>query len=111
VKTASRIDRPAAFAPVSGGDVRVQGVAWAQHRGIAKVEVQVDDGPWAEATLMPVPSADTWVQWTWTWAATKGTHQLRVRATDRTGATQVEARAGTFPSGATGWHTRSVTVS
>ena len=28
----------------------VAGVAWAQHSGIAKVEVQVDDGPWHLAT-------------------------------------------------------------
>jgi hypothetical protein len=111
VKTASRIDRPAGLAQLKVGQVPVQGVAWAQERGIAMVEVQVDAGPWQKATLSPVPSIDTWVQWSWTWPATKGLHQLRVRATDKTGAVQPEKRVGTFPNGSTGWHTVSVTVS
>ncbi|HEY1487316.1 MAG TPA: molybdopterin-dependent oxidoreductase [Micromonosporaceae bacterium] len=111
VKTASRIDRPASLARVPVGTVRVQGVAWAQERGIAKVEVQVDAQPWRTATLAPVPSIDTWVQWTYPWPAAKGLHQLRVRATDKTGAVQPEKRVGTFPNGSTGWHTVSVTVS
>jgi DMSO/TMAO reductase YedYZ molybdopterin-dependent catalytic subunit len=111
VKTASRIDRPKGFGQLTAGTNLVQGVAWAQHRGIAQVEVQVDAGPWQRATLAPVPSIDTWVQWSWSWPATKGLHQLRVRATDKTGAVQQELREDTFPNGATGWHTISVTVS
>lgn len=111
VKTASRIDKPASFGHMDAGPVLIQGVAWAQGRGIRKVEVQVDDGPWQAATLAPVPSIDTWVQWSLTWAATKGQHQLRVRATDKTGAVQPEKRVDTFPNGATGWHTVALTVS
>jgi len=110
VKTASRIDRPAPLTPVSAGPVRVAGVAWAQRRGIASVEVQVDDGPWRQAALAPSPSIDTWVQWSLMWPAEPGEHRLRVRATDRTGAVQVEPRVTPFPDGATGWHTLSVTV-
>jgi DMSO/TMAO reductase YedYZ molybdopterin-dependent catalytic subunit len=111
VKTASRIDRPVSFATLKPGDVLVQGVAWAQHRGIRQVEVQVDAGPWNLAHLAPVPSIDTWVQWSWPWPARAGHHQLRVRATDGTGAVQTEKRADTFPNGATGWHTLAVQVS
>jgi DMSO/TMAO reductase YedYZ molybdopterin-dependent catalytic subunit len=111
VKTASRIDKPASFAHVDAGPVRVQGVAWAQQRGISKVEVQVDDDAWQVATLAPVPSIDTWVQWSLTWKATKGQHQLRVRATDKTGTVQPEKRVDTFPNGATGWHTVALSVS
>jgi DMSO/TMAO reductase YedYZ molybdopterin-dependent catalytic subunit len=110
VKTASRIDRPAAFARLAPGAVTVAGVAWAQHRGIAAVEVQVDGGPWQHAVLLPAPSADTWVQWRYTWAAAPGQHVIRVRATDGTGAVQPEQRATPFPDGATGWHTTTVTV-
>jgi DMSO/TMAO reductase YedYZ molybdopterin-dependent catalytic subunit len=110
VKTASRIDRPQPLATVSAGLVRVAGVAWAQHRGIRTVEVQVDDGPWRPARLLAPPSIDTWVQWTYDWAATKGEHQLRVRATDGTGRVQTQQRAGTFPNGASGWHTVALTV-
>ncbi|MEV4416810.1 molybdopterin-dependent oxidoreductase [Catellatospora sp. NPDC049609] len=110
VKTASRIDRPKAFARLAPGPVTVAGVAWAQRRGISAVEVQVDGDPWRQATLLPTASTDTWVQWTWDWAATKGSHTLRVRATDGTGQVQPEQRADPFPDGATGWHTLVMTV-
>ena len=86
------------------------GVAWAQHRGISRVEVQVDDGPWQQATLAGAVSVDTWRQWSWLWQATPGRHTLRVRATDSTGATQTRESAGVEPDGATGWHERDVEV-
>jgi DMSO/TMAO reductase YedYZ molybdopterin-dependent catalytic subunit len=110
VKTASRIDKPLPFAQLKPGATVVSGVAWAQRRGIKTVEVQVDDGPWAMADLLPVPSIDTWVQWRYQWSADAGPHTLTVRATDRTGAVQIEKRATPFPNGATGWHNRVVTV-
>ncbi|MBL7253453.1 molybdopterin-dependent oxidoreductase [Paractinoplanes lichenicola] len=110
VRTASRIDKPRPFARPAAGKVTVAGVAWAQRRGIAKVEVSVDGGAWRAAELLPVPSIDTWVQWRWTWNATAGPHSLAVRATDGTGQVQTEARATPFPSGATGRHTITVTV-
>ncbi|NUT36368.1 MAG: molybdopterin-dependent oxidoreductase, partial [Hamadaea sp.] len=110
VKTAARIDVPAAFAKVAAGQVTVAGVAWAQGRGISAVEVQVDGGPWERAELLPTPSADTWVQWRRPWRATLGGHTLRVRATDGRGDVQPEARVTPFPDGATGWHTLAVTV-
>ncbi|WP_433302845.1 molybdopterin-dependent oxidoreductase [Actinoplanes sp. CA-030573] len=110
VKTASRIDRPRPFDRLPAGRVTVAGVAWAQHRGIRAVEVSVDGGAWARAELLPVPSADTWVQWRYSWTATAGPHSISVRATDGTGAVQPAARATPFPSGATGRHTISVTV-
>jgi DMSO/TMAO reductase YedYZ molybdopterin-dependent catalytic subunit len=110
VKTASRIDRPAPFAPLTAGVVPVAGVAWAQGRGIRAVEVRVDDGGWQPATLLPVPSVDTWVQWRYDWPATAGSHAISVRATDSTGAVQPEERVDPFPDGATGWHTITVSV-
>ncbi|WP_084461295.1 molybdopterin-dependent oxidoreductase [Nocardia kruczakiae] len=110
IKTASRIDVPAAFATLPAGPVVVAGVAWAQHRGIASVEVQVDDGPWHAADLTTEYSPDTWRQWTYRWQATPGTHTLRVRATDTTGTTQPAQRRPPMPDGATGWHSRTVSV-
>ncbi|GHJ14544.1 molybdopterin-dependent oxidoreductase [Micromonospora sp. AKA38] len=110
VKTASRIDRPAPFARLPAGPVTVAGVAWAQHRGIAAVEVSVDGGPWRAAELLPTASTDTWVQWRYAWPAPAGPHTLRVRATDGTGATQPERRRPPFPDGATGHHTITLTV-
>ncbi|MEV0355456.1 molybdopterin-dependent oxidoreductase [Nocardia sp. NPDC050697] len=110
IKTSSRIDVPASFATVDAGPVVVAGVAWAQRHGIDRVELQVDSGPWQRAELAAECSIDTWRQWRWAWDAAPGTHTLRVRATDRTGATQTDARARPFPDGSTGWHSRVVTV-
>ncbi|GAA4200873.1 sulfite oxidase [Actinocatenispora rupis] len=110
VKTESRIDTPRDGARRPAGRVAVAGVAWAQHKGISRVEVRVDDGPWRPARLAPVPTADTWRQWVYDWDATPGDHVLRVRATDSTGYTQTGAQADVAPNGATGWHSASVTV-
>ncbi|MEU1604298.1 molybdopterin-dependent oxidoreductase [Micromonospora matsumotoense] len=110
VKTQSRIDTPRPRNRLSAGEVVVAGVAWAQHRGIARVEVRVDGGGWQEATLAPAVSVDTWVQWSWRWPATPGEHTLQVRATDRDGETQTPLAAPVAPDGATGWHSVTVTV-
>nr|WP_192771811.1 molybdopterin-dependent oxidoreductase [Plantactinospora soyae] len=110
IKTQSRIDTPRARRTLAAGPVTVAGVAWAQHVGIRGVEVRVDDGDWEPATLAPTVGADTWVQWSWQWAATSGEHTLRVRATDATGAVQTGQARRIDPDGATGWHTVPVTV-
>ncbi|MER8184850.1 molybdopterin-dependent oxidoreductase [Kitasatospora sp. NPDC094015] len=111
VRTASRIEVPAAFAKVPAGDVTLAGTAWATHRGIAAVEVRVDGGPWAEARLAADAGPDLWRQWSYDWTGARpGTHRIEVRATDATGAVQPQARAAPFPSGATGWHSTVVTV-
>ncbi|MFI6541035.1 molybdopterin-dependent oxidoreductase [Nonomuraea sp. NPDC050547] len=110
IKTASRIDVPVPLATLRPGPVTVAGVAWAQHRGVAAVEVRVGDDPWQRVRLAATPSADTWVQWSWTWQAAPGTHTLRVRATDTTGRTQPPSRVPPFPDGATGRHSIVVTV-
>ncbi|MEV2207980.1 molybdopterin-dependent oxidoreductase, partial [Streptomyces sp. NPDC047970] len=110
VKTQSRIDTPRPFARPARGTVMVAGVAWAQHRGVEKVEVRVDDGPWVPADLAAEHTVDTWRQWSFPWRATPGSHTLTVRATDRTGRTQPERRARPIPDGATGWHSVVVTV-
>ncbi|MFF0431065.1 molybdopterin-dependent oxidoreductase [Streptomyces sp. NPDC004327] len=112
VKTESRIDTPKAFSKIAAGPrpVAVAGVAWAQHRGISRVEVRIDDGPWHDAELGAADSADTWRQWVHRWHPTPGHHTLTVRATDGTGAVQTEQRADTMPDGATGWHSVEVTA-
>jgi DMSO/TMAO reductase YedYZ molybdopterin-dependent catalytic subunit len=109
IKTQSRIDTPRG-GRVSAGQVTVAGVAWAQHRGISKVEVRVDDGPWMAATLAGTVSTDTWRQWYWRWQAVEGAHTLAVRATDAAGETQTDRLQPPAPDGATGWHTIHVTV-
>jgi DMSO/TMAO reductase YedYZ molybdopterin-dependent catalytic subunit len=111
VKTSSRIDVPRRGADLAAGTVAIAGVAWAPTRGIERVEVQVDDGPWEEATLGPTASDDTWVQWWSRWEATPGSHEIRVRATDGDGVTQTAEEARPDPDGATGHHTVRVDVS
>jgi DMSO/TMAO reductase YedYZ molybdopterin-dependent catalytic subunit len=110
IKTQSRIDTPRDGAKRKAGVVTVAGVAWAQHRGIKKVEVQVDGGPWTEATLAGTVSSDTWREWSYQWHAAKGQHAVRVRATDSSGETQTSTPAPPDPNGATGWHSVRVTV-
>jgi DMSO/TMAO reductase YedYZ molybdopterin-dependent catalytic subunit len=110
VKTQSRIDTPKPFARPEAGTVMVAGVAWAQHRGIDKVEVRIDDGRWQEADLAAEDSVDTWRQWSFPWQATGGGHTLTVRATDRTGQVQTDERTRTVPDGADGRHSVVVTV-
>ena len=110
IKTGSRIDTPRAGIRVDAGRVAVAGMAWAQHTGIARVEVRVDEGDWVEAALGDGVGTDTWRQWSYAWDATSGSHRLEVRATDTTGATQTSDEAPPAPDGATGWHGISVTV-
>ncbi|MFG3283339.1 sulfite oxidase [Streptomyces sp. NPDC048111] len=110
IKTESRIDTPKPFARPKAGTVMIAGVAWAQHRGIDRVEVRVDDGPWMQADLAAEDTSDTWRQWSLPWKATPGGHTLTVRATDRTGQTQTEQRTPTIPDGASGWHSVVITV-
>ncbi|MTV25739.1 molybdopterin-dependent oxidoreductase [Nitriliruptoraceae bacterium ZYF776] len=104
IETMSRIDVPSGLAQLDAGETVVAGVAWAQTRGVRRVEVQVDDEDWAEAELSPAVNDVTWVPWTFRWQASPGRHTLRVRATDETGEVQTDRRRGVRPNGATGQH-------
>ena len=111
MKTQSRIDVPKPFAHLSVGNVTVAGIAWATDRGIADVQVQIDDGPWQQARLAASDNPDTWRQWTYDWNATAGTHSIQVRAADDSGAYQPSAQQGPYPSGASGYESLVVIVS
>ncbi|WP_323959317.1 molybdopterin-dependent oxidoreductase [Arthrobacter sp. JZ12] len=104
IKTQSRVEVPRPFAKVPAGTVRVGGTAWAQHRGVERVQVQVDDGPWEDAALATEYSVDTWRQWTHEVQLEPGSHRIRCRAYDPEGV-QTEKRANPVPDGASGWHT------
>ena len=104
IKTQSRIDRPSGKNSVPAGAYTAAGVAWAPTRGIAGVEVQLDDGAWREAVLSRPLSNDAWVQWMVDLDLDPGAHRLRVRATDGDGVTQTEEIRPPRPDGATGWH-------
>lgn len=104
VKIASRIDVPRPGAQVAAGEVDLGGVAWSQHTGIRDVEVSVDGAEWTPAQLGGVPNTDTWVQWALTIDVEPGSHEVRVRAIDRSGEVQTGVRRDVVPDGATGWH-------
>jgi len=109
IKTGCRIELPGG--EVSSGQVTVAGVAWAQHRGIGRVEVRVDGGPWQQAELAAYDGPDTWRQWRWTWDAEPGTYVVEARASDREGLPQTGEEAPVLPDGATGYPRVDVTVS
>ncbi|MBD8871178.1 molybdopterin-dependent oxidoreductase [Nocardioides donggukensis] len=102
IKISSRIDTPAPLSNIDAGKAVIGGVAWAQTRGIRKVEVRVDGGPWQEAKLGPDAGVDYWRQWFLPWDAAKGSHMLAVRATDMDGKVQTDVRASPFPEGSSG---------
>ncbi|HEY7049879.1 MAG TPA: molybdopterin-dependent oxidoreductase, partial [Jatrophihabitantaceae bacterium] len=111
IRLESRIDTPRPGARLLVGQVvPIAGVAWDQHVGVSKVEVQVDSQPWQEARLATVPSTDTWRQWVLPWKVTgTGRHTIRVRAFDAHGAVQDAHYMDPFPSGSTGFHQILVT--
>jgi DMSO/TMAO reductase YedYZ molybdopterin-dependent catalytic subunit len=104
VKLTSRIDLPRDEDRVEPGPVRVGGVAWAPHTGIAAVEVALDGGGWTRAEIAPGPTDDTWVQWLTSLDVAPGDHLLRVRAVDKNGQVQTGVERDVVPDGATGWH-------
>ena len=74
----------------TGDRYTVLGAAWGAP--IAKVEAQIDDGPWQATTLLRNPSPTTnrddtaWSFWTLDWGSpTSGEHAVRSRAYDMDG--------------------------
>jgi DMSO/TMAO reductase YedYZ molybdopterin-dependent catalytic subunit len=114
IKTQCRIDRPHAFQTLhagANGMVTLAGIAWAQTRGIDKVEVRIDDtGPWRPARLSTQVNTETWRMWRHDLPLAPGLHFVQCRATDHTGTTQTSVEARPIPDGATGWPTISFTV-
>jgi DMSO/TMAO reductase YedYZ molybdopterin-dependent catalytic subunit len=104
ILTQSRIDVPKSLATLPKDKPVLAGVAWAQHRGIERVEIRIDGGEWRPAKLADDAGIDVWRQWTYVYDGPPGQHTAEVRATDRTGGTQPEKRTKVFPDGARGWH-------
>ena len=107
ILTQSRIDTPRS--DVAAGRVAIAGMAWAQDRGVSRVEVGID-GTWRDADMSSPISDTTWVQWVARWDAEPGQHTIQVRATDGDGVVQDEGPSRPAPDGARGWHTRQIRV-
>lgn len=115
IKISSRIDAPASFQRVPGGEVTVAGTAWAQGRGISRVEVRIDQGDWQEAELATEVNVNTWRMFRLTTPLAPGQHMVSCRAFDGSGMMQAEERLplinpGPVPDGSTGWHSILFTV-
>ncbi len=113
VKTTSVIDTVAVNAIYKDGNqkmVPVGGIAFAGARGISKVEVRVDKGPWQEARLRSPLSETTWVIWRYNWPLEKGEHIFEVRCAEKDGTPQIEKKQSNRPSGATGIHSYKTSI-
>jgi DMSO/TMAO reductase YedYZ molybdopterin-dependent catalytic subunit len=88
--------------------VPVGGIAHAGARGISKVEVQVDGGPWEPAELRTPFSQLTWVIWKYDWPFQSGKHTFTVRCYDGNGTPQIVTISPAEPNGATGLHSKSM---
>ena len=90
IKVASRIDTPAPLREFPAGRRAVAGVAWAQTRGIARVEVRIDEGSWQPATLTEGAGEPfAWAFWALDWGTpTPGEHTITSRATSENGEVQ-----------------------
>lgn len=104
VLTQARIDVPDSLGTLTADKPVLAGVAWAQQRGIEKVEIRIDGGEWQPTELAADGGIDLWRQWTHVVDAPPGRHSAEVRAIDRSGHTQPGERRAVFPAGATGWH-------
>jgi hypothetical protein len=72
---------------LDAGPVEVLGRAWSGDGPITRVEFSVD-GAWQDASLDLPAAPHAWRRWTARWHASHGSHELRCRATDQTGAMQ-----------------------
>jgi DMSO/TMAO reductase YedYZ molybdopterin-dependent catalytic subunit len=113
IKTTARFDIPHRGDIVKRGTIALAGVAFAGTRGISKVEYSVDNGArWTQAPFDAPLSPLTWVIWRASWTPTAGgSYTLKVRATDATGKLQDKTETGSYPSGASGYHTIRLSVS
>lgn len=110
VRVTSRVADPFQGTTVPAGEaLRMQGYALSGYAGVETVEVAVDDGPfrpaaiqsrdavadgypdvqqtvqWQETSRFTYPFPGVWAIWTREVTLSRGTHVLRVRATDRAG--------------------------
>ena len=101
-KIMSVIFAPLAEDKVKAGPVTIRGVAWNDGTArIVSVKVSKDGGKtWDDATIKHADSPYAWQQWSLDTTLEKGTHTLRVIATDEIGRTQpLDGTAAWNPKG------------
>lgn len=90
----SKFVRPSQDEEIHEKTYRLEGVAWAGERNVAKVEVRTNDSEaWQTATVSATPYPYVWTSWHYDWHVPgPGKYALEVRATDEAGSTQPEVR-------------------
>jgi len=93
MSVSSKMVRPSEGEEIRSGAYRVEGLAWAGERKVAKVQVRVSgSGDWQPANLRASPVAMVWTPWSYEWRIPRsGQYTLDVRATDEDGNTQPDA--------------------
>ncbi len=111
MKATSVIDTIAVDMTIIGADKRklvpIGGIAHAGDRGISRVEVRVDDGPWQTAEIRTPLSQTTWVIWRYDWPFQPGKHTFAVRCYDGSNTPQIVQAMPPAPSGASGLFSKS----
>lgn len=92
-------------ARLKDGAIRFTGAAWTDGTPLARVEVRLDDGPWATATLDRRQTAKySWTFFSFDWKnPTPGEHSVVSRATDAEGRVQPAAGDPTIQLKKTYW--------
>jgi hypothetical protein len=107
VKTTSVIDTTI---PETNNLIEVGGIAFAGARGIEAVELSVDESVWVPVELDRPLSPLTWILWRGSLELAPGEHKITVRAIDGEGEVQTGKPSKTHPSGATGYHSKRITI-
>jgi DMSO/TMAO reductase YedYZ molybdopterin-dependent catalytic subunit len=90
------------------GTLRLGGVAYAGIRGVRRVEVRADGGPWVEAQLETPMARYTWTRWKASLDAPRAEF-VQARAQDGEGRWQAEQEKPLFPDGVAGPTIKRVT--
>ena len=101
------------------GNYVIGGIVYGGRYGISKVQISMDEGEnWQDADMKKPLSKWAWVLWSYQWKPVKGDkYTIKVRGFDQSGKVQESEalkghlfRSSTFPDGAKGIHSVSVTV-
>lgn len=113
----SEILMPMDGAKIPPGHYVVGGVAFGGRFGISKVQVSTNGSAWHDAEIKKPLSRWAWTLWRYDWNPVRtGNHTLKVRAFDLSGKVQESGSffgklfGSTFPDGASGIHSVTVTV-
>ncbi len=113
MKATSVIDTIAVDMTIISADQRklvpIGGIAHAGARGVSRVELRVDDGPWRAAEIRTPLSQMTWVIWRYDWPFEPGKHTFTVRCYDGSNTPQIVEAMPPAPSGASGLFSKSQT--